>query len=237
LGILFPPRSSAPLTIGLPSPAGHGPRRGFHVPRTRDTTGMGAPFTPRPSGVHATSAVRLVAACRLHQRPGPVTRVFLPSSRAIADEASQGVHFRSPVRSSPYPVAPPDGAGGPWACPLELRTPSGQDPPGARRGGDRSRTLIGSYASGITGLQPASSLNMRDLVSHDRGLPAPPPRPGRTQRHPVLRRRRRADPHHQPRRAAGGQQPRAAITAGRGRQQTIVDESSTRTAVTEVTTE
>ena len=30
-------------------PTRPGPRRGFHVPRTRDTTGMGAPYTPRPA--------------------------------------------------------------------------------------------------------------------------------------------------------------------------------------------
>ena len=30
-------------------PTRPGPRRGFHVPRTRDTTGVGAPYTPRPA--------------------------------------------------------------------------------------------------------------------------------------------------------------------------------------------
>src|SRR6202043_4034274 len=47
LSILFPPRNSAPLTIGLPTPKSR-TRRGFHVPRTRDTTGEGALYTPRP---------------------------------------------------------------------------------------------------------------------------------------------------------------------------------------------
>ena len=30
-------------------PTRPGPRRGFHVPRTRDTAGVGAPYTPRPA--------------------------------------------------------------------------------------------------------------------------------------------------------------------------------------------
>jgi hypothetical protein len=48
LGIPSRRRSSAPLTIGLPKPSRPGPRRGFHVSRIRDTTGVGAPYTPRP---------------------------------------------------------------------------------------------------------------------------------------------------------------------------------------------
>jgi hypothetical protein len=41
-------------------------------------------------------------------------------------------------------------------------------PVDARQGGDRSGTLTENYAPGITGLQSASSLGMRDTVSHVR---------------------------------------------------------------------
>ncbi|WP_219069901.1 hypothetical protein, partial [Candidatus Mycobacterium methanotrophicum] len=37
-----------------------------------------------------------------------------------------------------------------------------------RQGGDRSGTLIENYAPGMTGLQSASPLAMRDLASHVR---------------------------------------------------------------------
>ena len=94
-----------------------------------------APLYPEASGVHTTSESIPVAACRLHQRPGPTTRVFVPSFRALRYEASQGVYLRSPVRSSPRPVAPRTEQG-PLGFSLELRTPSRQDPSGARRGGD-----------------------------------------------------------------------------------------------------
>ena len=128
LGHPVPPRDYAPLTIGLPKPlAGLGPRRGFHVPRTRDTAGVGAPYTPRPAVFPTTGSHFPVAACRPFQRPGPITQVFIPSSRARNNEASSGVHSRSPARPSPRPVAPPDGTGAlrllPWAS-----HPDGQDP-------------------------------------------------------------------------------------------------------------
>src|SRR5262249_3239254 len=48
LGILFPPRVSAPLAIGLPDLTAR-TRRVFHVPHIRDSTGLGALFTPEPA--------------------------------------------------------------------------------------------------------------------------------------------------------------------------------------------
>ena len=79
----------------------------------------GCPLYPGASGVLTTGSHSPVAACRLCQRPGPITQVFVPSSRARNNEASSGVHSRSPVRPSPRPVAPPDGTGAlrllPWA--------------------------------------------------------------------------------------------------------------------------
>jgi hypothetical protein len=108
LSILFPPRSSAPLTIGLPGP------------KTRTPTGLprsacarhgrgGRPLYPETSGVRTTGLWPPIAACRLLQRPGPPTRFPIPSARASNNEASSRVHSRSPVRPSPRPVAPPDG--------------------------------------------------------------------------------------------------------------------------------
>jgi hypothetical protein len=48
LGILFPPRVSAPLAIGLPSLTAR-TRRVFHVPHIRDSAGLGALFIPGPA--------------------------------------------------------------------------------------------------------------------------------------------------------------------------------------------
>ena len=125
----------------------------------------GRPLHPEASGVHTTDVGSPVAACRLSQRPGPTTRIFVPSFRAHHHEASSGVHSRSPVRPSPRPVVPPDGTGALGLLPRASH-PRQAGPAGARRGGDRARTLIRNYASGMTGLQCARSLNMRDLVSH-----------------------------------------------------------------------
>jgi len=94
----------------------------------------GRPLYPEASGVPTTGSHFPVAACRLFQRPGPITQVFIPSSRARNNEASSGVHSRSPVRPSPRPVAPPDGTGAlrllPWAS-----HPNGQDPSTHARAG------------------------------------------------------------------------------------------------------
>ena len=169
LGILSRRWVSAPLTIGLP-------RRPLVEVTTRDPDEVstfrackhdrgGCPLYPEARGVPTIGSGSPIAACRLHQRPGPTTRIFVPSLRAFCDEASAGVHWRSPVRSSPRPVAPPDGTGALGLVP-RASYPQQAGPTGACRGGDRSRTLIGNYAPGMTGLQPARSLHTRDLVSH-----------------------------------------------------------------------
>ena len=92
----------------------------FHAHETRPGR---APPIPQASGVLATGSHSPVAACRPSQRPGPITQVFVPSSKVRNNEASSGVHSRSPARPSPRPVAPPDGTGAlrllPWA-----RTPT-----------------------------------------------------------------------------------------------------------------
>jgi hypothetical protein len=92
------------------------------------------PLYPEASGVLTTGSHSPVAACRPYQRPGPITQVFVPSSRVRNKEASSGVHSRSPARPSPRPVAPPDGTGAlrllPWAS-----HPHGQDPSTHARAG------------------------------------------------------------------------------------------------------
>jgi hypothetical protein len=110
LGILSRRWDSAPLTIGLPGPRAWTPTGFPRSAHARCDRG-GRPLYPEARGVHATDDGSPVAACRLCQRPGPTTRALIPSSRAHDHEASTGVHLRSPVRSSPRPVAPPDGTG------------------------------------------------------------------------------------------------------------------------------
>ena len=49
-------------------------RRDFHVPHMREiTTGLGALFTPGPSGAHTAGPIPPAAARRLFQGPGPIT--------------------------------------------------------------------------------------------------------------------------------------------------------------------
>ena len=129
LGILSRRWLSAPLTIGLPgaplTEATTGTPTGFpRSARARHDRG-GCPLYPEARGVHTTGNGSPVAACRLSQRPGPITRVFIPSFRVFCDEASSGVYLRSPVRSSPRPVAPRTERG-PWACSSSFAPPTGR---------------------------------------------------------------------------------------------------------------
>jgi hypothetical protein len=110
LGILFPPRVWALLTVGLPDRL-NGVRTltGFpRFPYSRHGRG-GRPLYPEASGVHATDKKSPVAACR-SSTARPYTSVLIPSSEAHNNEASTGIQFRSPVRPSPCP-RPPDGTG------------------------------------------------------------------------------------------------------------------------------
>ena len=111
-------------------------RRGFHVPHIRVTTGLGALFTPRPSGAHTAGPIPPAAARPLYQGPGPITPVLHPISGAVYYEASSRVHSHSPVRPSPSPVVPG------WIADLlgllpGLRTPTGRTCD-ARQGGGRA---------------------------------------------------------------------------------------------------
>jgi hypothetical protein len=104
----------------------------FHAHETRPGW---APPLPRGQRCPHDQLFFPVAACRHFQRPGPITRVFIPSSRACSDEASSGVHSRSPVWPSPRPVAPPDRTGALGLLP-QAPHPTRAGPAGARQGGD-----------------------------------------------------------------------------------------------------
>jgi hypothetical protein len=166
LGIPSRRRSSAPLTIGLPKPSRPGPRRGFHVSRIRDTTGVGAPYTPRPVVFpRPTLTARSPLAASSN---GQALSPWYPSRRPGLEITRHQQGFTC-VHPSGLPLArcSPGRNGGPSAFSLGFAPPR-TGPADARQSGDRSRTLIENYAPGITGLQPASSLAIRDLVSHVR---------------------------------------------------------------------
>ena len=121
---------------GRPTRPMPGPRQGFHVPHIRVTAGLGALFTPRPSGALTAGPIPPAAACPLYQGPGPITPAFIPSPGAIYYEASSRVHSRSPARPSPLPVIP--GWNGDLLGSIPgLRTPAGRTC-GARQGGGRA---------------------------------------------------------------------------------------------------
>jgi hypothetical protein len=60
----------------------------------------GRPLDPEASGVHTADENSPAAACR-SSTARPCTPIFIPSPGALGNEASAGVHLRSPVRSSP----------------------------------------------------------------------------------------------------------------------------------------
>jgi hypothetical protein len=166
LSILFPPRDSAPLTIGLPArrPDPTGFPRSTH---TRYDRG-GRPLYPETSGVRTTGLWPPVAACRRCQRPGPITRVLDPPSRASNNEASSRVHSHSPVRSSPRPVAPRTERGSLGFFP-ELRTPTGRTR--RRTSGRGSVTNTNRELRDRHRRPPIHELtHMRDIASHPQVL-------------------------------------------------------------------
>ena len=100
LGILFPPRDSASLTVGLPATPRRPDLTGFPRSACASSDRGGRPLDPEASGVHTTGENCPAAACR-SSTARPCTPVFIPSAGALGNEASAGVHSRSPVRSSP----------------------------------------------------------------------------------------------------------------------------------------
>ena len=162
-------------------------------PRSRVRTPTGFPRSaharcdrgwapPIPRGQRCSRNRRWVSGRRLP--PLPAARPYHPDLSFRRSGLTITRHHQgfTCVRPSGLPLARslPRTERGPLGLFLELRTPSKQDLSGARRGGDRSRTLIRNYAPGITGLQSAHSLNMRDFASHPsvRGRARPAPRRG-----------------------------------------------------------
>src|SRR3954454_16618524 len=135
LGILLPPRSSAPLTVGLPSNQRLDPTgfpRSAHPSHGR----IGCPLYP---GAQRCSHGRSDPSGR-RSPPLPGARPYHPGvhpiSGAVYYEASSRVHSHSPARPSPLPVVPG------WIADFlgllpGLRTPTGRTC-GARQGGGRA---------------------------------------------------------------------------------------------------
>jgi hypothetical protein len=86
----------------LSPPHGHEAPRGARFPRSACASydRGGRPLDPEASGVHTTDENCPAAACR-SSTARPCTPVSIPSPGALGNEASAGVHSRSPVRSSP----------------------------------------------------------------------------------------------------------------------------------------
>ena len=81
---------------------GGGPRRGYHVPHSRVTTGLGAPSTPGTGGALLTEC-RARPAPAASQRPVPTPRLNVPPRGATIHEASTKVHAIHPS-GLPSPV-------------------------------------------------------------------------------------------------------------------------------------
>lgn len=115
-------------------PEGFGPRRGFHVPRTRDTTGVGAPYTPRPAVFP-----RPVGHPRSPLAASPSGQALSPGCSSRLPELSMTRHQRgfTHVRPSGLPLARslPRTERGPLGVSPELRTPDRQDLPTHVRAG------------------------------------------------------------------------------------------------------
>ena len=149
LGILLPPRSSAPLTVGLPGSQQRLDPTGFPRSAHPRHDRIGCPLYPEaqrcshdrsdPSGRRSPP---LPAARPYHPGPHPI-------SGAVRYEASSRVHSRSPARPSPRLVIPWMDQG-PLGFFPGLRTPTGRTCD-ARQGGDGHRALARSYTTDIAG--------------------------------------------------------------------------------------
>jgi hypothetical protein len=137
LGVLFPPRDSASLTVGLPPRQGAMDLTGLPRSTRMRNDRVGCQLYPGSSGVHATIGQCSVAACRFSTARSLSSPPARPDSGSCRNEASPLVHSGSPFRSSPH-LWHPVGAGT-LGLPPGLRTRP--LPATHARGGDRSRTL------------------------------------------------------------------------------------------------
>ena len=149
LDILFPPKISALLTVGLPDRHPDGPDSvGVSVFRTRETRPGWVPSLPRGGGVLPISAASLIGACRF-TTASPLPRCNLPPAELLITEHTK-IHFRSPVRPFPRPSFP--GGTGTLRLSPGLRTP--RSPTTHARAGTIHRTLD-RITSSSTDLQTA----------------------------------------------------------------------------------
>jgi hypothetical protein len=149
LGILFPPKISALLTVGLPDRHADGPDSvGVSVFRTHETRPGWVPSLPRGGGVLPISAASLIGACRF-TTASPLPRCNLPPAELLITEHTK-IHFRSPVRPFPRPSFP--GGTGTLRLSPGLRTP--RSPTTHARAGTVHRTLD-RITSSSTDLQTA----------------------------------------------------------------------------------
>jgi hypothetical protein len=160
--------------LGLPAPAG-----AVRLPCGRPTESVSDPIGVatlpareirpgwvlsilRECGAHTAGAGNPAAAGRL-ATAHPWTRVLLPPPQAWHNGASSRVHWRSPVRSSPLPVAPGRNRN-PWALPpgftprrYQRRMP---------KWGQASGTCPGSRHRHQPALLSTRPLTTRTFVSH-----------------------------------------------------------------------
>ncbi len=176
LVILFPPRNQALLTVSFPTPCGVGPRRGYRVPHTRDTTGKGALYTPGttvpapdwrscPAGV-----CRISTTPSLH--PGPASTCRSPR---LTRHQRGFTQFTRPIFPSPAATRMERAAA--WAFPRAshpTRPRAGQ-----RTSGQGQATEHGPETT-LYIIDPASkqrcSLMVCDLASHRSFRHSPPGR-------------------------------------------------------------
>ena len=163
LGILVPPGNWAFVTSGLPAAPGGG-RTLTGFPRSACTSSDrgGRPLDPEASGVPTTGKDSPAAACR-SSTARPCTPVFIPSPGALGNEASAGVHSRSPVRSSPRLHSRMERVR--FGFFPELRTP--QLPATHVRAGTGPEHWPGATSpTSSSALQSTNSLATCDFVSH-----------------------------------------------------------------------
>jgi hypothetical protein len=149
-----------------------GPRRGYHVPHARASTGVGAPSTPRTAVLSRLKSSPWPAPAA-SQRPVPAPRYNIPSNEVPLHEASTRVQAIHP-------------SGLPLACsPRMERAPLGFPPSfephrlitgDARRGGEQATNTgpeLHAQHHISRSSNPCSSLNACDLVSHDEQRASP----------------------------------------------------------------
>ena len=161
-------RQGIPLSSQSAYQAAPGPWRGFHVPHIRVTAGLGALFTPRPSGAHTTGPIPPAAARPLSQGPGPITPACIHLPELSITRRHQGFTRVHPPGLPPSLLVPgwnKDPLGS-----LPGFAPRQAGPASARRVRDGHRALARSYTPGITG-PPSRTLtrNVRPRVAR----PAP----------------------------------------------------------------